>query len=646
MPATDDDISQNPFACKFTTKEYHQVIDGKEVRIGGIVLRRDDSGEWSEQIDPFMGGYPRDEINKQQTNSNPTIYIGWGQDNIGNLKIYGYDLSEWNQHGVMFGKTGFGKSTNIHNILTQFNTYGNNFVFMTPKEDDVLDLLATLPDDELEKTDVVRPGATSPDEVVGYNLFDLTETEKKEYIDDKVDTFVTMMLSQFSQSGARMEPTSRAISRAMMMSDQQFTIADFITVITDQDALDIFINNISEELEMTPSGFEKIKNYEVDDELDPISNRMQQFNDRNALRNMFFQKESDIDFNDYVSGDRNLILDLKETSDKQVFGMLFVRELWLAAKKRGELSSPESFVISVIDEFNTIINEANYEMSNIRDIFSKARAYNFGMFVASQYPDQLPRELVTEVTENTIIKIGLKTEDGYMANYLTDTEIRSVTPNNIKNLERYQSFIQPQDDLDKSAKKLNNFAAYPPRRTMRETITIRDTIVSSIGSPQKNVDASSASIVGENSPQNNNDTVSNERERWIVCRAIDIAQRYVLYNNPDVEQYDEYNKAKYVDYDDVTPILDAWGLEYKYNDLQQFVEQNNILFEQIHTSDGTQLGLSNDGETLANKQDSGSSASGGKENHRGMLTQVREELAKYGVAVQVPEQEGEMSDAL
>jgi energy-coupling factor transporter ATP-binding protein EcfA2 len=661
---TPEESTDNMYAVDFTKENFYINKDGKELRIGGWIEREND-GVWEKQIDPFMGKSPRRMIQSESLDSNPQVYLGYYSDPIGNATIEGFNLEAWRRHAVMFAKTGYGKSTLLKNVAGQIAKHNLNFTFMTPKEDDILEILSILPEEELDKTDIVRPNATETDKVISYNLFDLTEEEKREHLDHKVDTFITLLLSKFSQTGARLEPTSRTIAKTMMMSDKNYSLADFITVITDQEKLQTFIENIDDEFgegsadyKVKPERLDNIGEYEVDDQLEPIANRLQQFSDRKALRNMFLQQESDINFDDYVSGDRNLILDLKETPDKEVFGMLFVRELWLAALKRGELDTPETFVLNLIDEFNSIINEANYKKSKIQDVFSKSRAYNFGIFVASQYSGQLPSELLTEVTENTEIKIAAKTEDGYMANYINDTDTQKVSRDDVKQLSKYQAYIQQQpeeDNTEPPAKLINNFADMPPLRDMKSAIEVRKNMVNNIGSNPVTQNSKQISIIGEESVTNTStgsgsDSEDEENMR-LICQAVDVAQKFYKYNYSDYSEHPTRDKAEYVDEEIVKDALGVIGFEYGYNDFDQFLENNGYYFTTRVKKDATgnkvtQLGLTVEGEKLAGEQNSGSSASGGKAAHRILLNDIRDELAKYGVIVYVPEQDGEMSDGI
>lgn len=647
QPITQD--AYTDYACDFITSHQNTVsVDRKEVKVNGRI--ETESGTANEI---FMGEWARNIIQDEKSSIDPTVYFGYATVDPVDLKPLGYPRSDFDKHAYISGKTGSGKSTLIINLIVQFMMYNNNFVFITPKNDDVLRVLQSLPEEELEKTDIIRPGDSSIEKTVGYNLFDLNIDKDNEmydqFVQSKVDTFISMLISKFD-TGARLEPVSRTVVRAMILSENQYNIADFITFIADEEAREQFVKDNQEEDIFTPQYISQIKEFEQDD-LDPIYRRIKDIDEKPEYRQMFYKRESDIDFQEYVSGDRNLIVDLSIIDDMTVYALMILREMWDAAQRRGQTTSEaeRDIVALFMDEFQDIITEANYEHSKAQHILKRARQQKLSLITASQHPKQMPRAIQEEIQGNTKVKVPLQTGEyaKFMSNGFTTVGNQSVSASDITDLQYYQSFVQP--DKNKPPVRIDNFPRYPPLRTESKAADIRSNIIEARGSeklPDKN--AGQISIITgtdeSSTPDVEDDKEGEEDELWLITRAIDIAQRYKAYTDNEYT-HDTQPKAKYISKELMETVLESFNKSYNYNDLDQFIENYNYYFDQISTENGVLIGLSEKGEELASFQDSGSSASGGGDDHRKMLLDSRSILPQYGISVKVPQQEGEMSDA-
>lgn len=628
-----------------------------------VIVGKDDNGN----MEVYMGEWGRDLIKEEMTKEDPNIYVGW-YDERGNIYPVNYTLSDLRTHAYLSGTTGAGKSTLLINFINQFARYNNNFAFLTPKEDDVLKLLQSLPEEELENTDIVRPGDTNLNKTSGYNLLDFpvpldeinnlykesdSDDEDSEFkqvtqlLEYKISTFSAVLTSEYG-SGARIGPIISNTGAVMMISDKQYTLADFITIISDKEKFDTFVDDVSEEFGELPYTYlEKIQNYDEDD-LAPVSNRFADFELSEGFRQMFFKKESDINFTDYVSGDRNIIFDMSLYNNNKnriaFFGILFVRELWFAAQRRASrVEEPEREQIPVIiDEFQHIVTEENYDETQLGDILQQARQYRINLIAASQDPQQIYRGTWEEFKNNVNIMIPLKTKNntsGLARHFNNTTSMEKIDGNSIKNLNQYESYNQPEEDGE--IYKTYNFPVYPPYRTLSKARDIRDNIAERTGGePVPRENPKNLSIVGDNDT-NKEDSKNNEQKERMVCRSIDIAQRYYGYQNNMSE------KAEYVPIELVGDILTEFGYDFAYKKLSNYVEKNYYLFTDKKGTDGYEIGLSKDGRKLAQKQDSGEAASGGGGDHRRLLRKVRKELAKHGVAVKIVLQDGdELPDAI
>ena len=634
---------------------YYKLGDGsKEIVKDDLTITISDV--LSTETEPYMGKWGRDLISKGITKEDKELYVGYSKGNIKNIEPQSVPIDEYDKHAYLSGQTGYGKSTILINKSKQITDYGNNLVFITPKNDDALKVMQTLSEDELEKTDYIRVGDVETENVVSYNIFnlgDMTPTEKKKFIDEKQATFVAMMTSKFG-TGAIIEPVSESVGKAMMMSEKNYSMADFVKVIMDDDYREEFVENVQDELKRPPEYLDTFKKMDSDDELDSISRRIKAFEEQEALRQLSFSQTSDISFEDYVMGDRNLIVDLEliGDSEKALIGIMIVQELWIAAKRRAE-KLPESqreMVFTIIDEVQDIITESNFDNSNARKILQKARAYKLGLITASQSPNQLDKTFKGELETNANVKLPLYNETGigFYRNAFNSVTGTDITASDIGSLAQYESILQTNPR--EPPVRVQNLATYPPLISEMDARDVRRNLINRTGServPDKSLN--DISIVGGESDSTTDDE-DDEREIWNVARSIDVAQRFIKYQTKDYIEHETRDKAEFANEDLIKDVLSSLGYEYGYNDLDQFMENNGYYFETRIDDSGskkvTQYGLTDEGQKLADKQDSGASSSGGKSGHRNMLSNVRKELAKHGVAVTVPQQEGEMSDGI
>lgn len=640
-------------------------VKDKETLIAGEVtaLEGDEDDDESDKepvttIEPFAGEWVRDKIIQQQDSDDPEIELGWYADKIGRPKTTSIPLSDFSQHSFLAGQTGTGKSTMLINMIVQFILYQQNAIFVTPKEDDIVKVLASMPPDEIEKTDVIAPNMSN-EYSVGLNPFSVNvergTAEFDTVVDRRVTTILAMLLSEDS-GGALINNLTKTLSRELTEAEEEYSMIEFIDVILSQEARDELTN----EPEIGKYGYTKRIEQLDSDDLDSTQRRANKFEEQSVLKNTFFKRKEEINFEDYVEGDRNLLVNLEhlQESDRAVYAIYIVRGLWNAAQKRAN-HTPESqrdLVGLFIDEFDDIIHDENYEQTNIREIFDKARSYRLGLVTATQFPDKIPRDVLDEIQGNVKNKISLRVEKGEreMANSFNlpqgaNANKYEITPDRITGLSDYTSFVQPEND--KVPQKINNFARVPPYRSEPDALNLLHKLHQRTGSetpddPSVGLETNISrelSLIGK---ERGDVSSSSEDEAWIIARAVDVAQRYYAYHN---NEYTHANgdKAESAPIDLVEKVVGAMNIEYGYNDLDAFIEENGLYFS-ISKNYGGSIGLTNEGESLANKQISGDSGSSGKIVHRGMLQTTRKELAKHGIIMTVPSQDtdGDMPDGV
>jgi hypothetical protein len=180
--------------------------------------------------------------------------------------------------------------------------------------------------------------------------------------------------------------------------------------------------------------------------------------------------------------------------------------------------------------------------------------------------------------------------------------------------------------------KTTNFPDYPPLRSKQEAEQVKLKSLERYGGERRSDDDDMKLHIDGITDPSVDGEADGEPLLDAVVDATYIATTY--------ESHQQDTSVEYVDPDRIEQVLEALGREV--DNIHQFMENNgNIFGTQILVGDATRFGLKEKGKAMSQQLDSGSSGSAGKTNHRAMLKEARDELAKLGIAMTIPSQGGD-----
>lgn len=558
-------------------------------------------------------------------------------------------------HIAMFGTTGMGKSTVLKNIMTQWAFGGHGFCYIDPKGDDSKELMQMIPEDRLDEVIWIEPSPDNFDKVVGINFLDPSkeygeegfEKETAKIIDD-----IIPILRDESFWGPRMDEVVRGFLRAMLYlgaksNEETYTLVDLYKLLTNQEARHNFAEKVEYELgneDILQNALQKFA--EIDDQdLGAARRRLQEWVISKDMQQVIAHTESKINITKAVEDGKIIIVRTASISDQTVkkgVATVVIRRIWAAIQMRD--STPQKkrdpFFLC-IDEFDDVVNKE----SDIDRILSKARSYKLGTVLANQQPHQLPREVQEAVFGNcnTLLALNPRNHDDARAiakTFETDTS-------NILELGKYQTCTKIEIDGEQSDVFLtNNFAPYPPVRTLDEAMDIVEDIVDRFGVEPIREDAEE--VEGSKFDPNNRDLGEFENQFEVSEDGHTMNIKEIL-RAIYTAQIREGGAEEFVTVDEVEAVI-----EEKTDGAANYNRVSNILVEKIDTyylekqlKEDVELRLSNQGQQQAFTQDTGDSASAGKQLHRYLLQLSHETFTRLGYEFEAPEQVGgEQPDGL
>jgi len=628
-PASQEEPVEESGVAEDGEQEY---ATGKLEALESILLKDNSKGELlaqdSNNGDVYAGEWPRTMFEAGRDNPEQPLWIGYSKDRYGVHKEVPVEKSELDKHMAIYGRTGMGKSTLIKNILAQIAIGGAGFCYIDPKKgDDIFELLQMLPEERLDDVIWIEPAARGRDSVVGLNFLEPPVDPGEPGYEEAIEATVSNLVGILRAGdfwGARMDRIAKNIVRAMSQSETNYTLVDMYFILRDDERREKFADAVAEE------GLDFVYEYtkevaEMDkDNLEPLLGRMQPWVENSITREVIAHDESTIDLTKAMKNDKIILVKNTIASDdvKKALSTGIVRRFWSAAQERAEntTEAERDLYYLAIDESDDVLTP---EMQ-VDKILTKARSYKLSLILLGQYPSQLSDEIQQALFANVNTILAMSVTENSDARTIMK-RFEGKKPEDLINLDAYKAWTKiPVGGQQSKPFVTNTFADYPPRHAPDKARRAIENSLQQYGVPRKTDEdiRDSLNIPGETTA----DHESTEYKSRIIARATYIAEK-------GSTRTDDYAPVSLVK--EITNLLEDFG-EYNFS---QVIENNPDVFETKRDGE-MMVSLTEHGEKLAQTQDSGSSGSAGKGDHRYLLRRTREEFARIGIAVAVPEQGG------
>jgi len=357
-----------------------------------------------------------------------------------------------NRHIYIVGATRQGKSTLMTNLVKQDIEHSAGFAVVDPHGDLIEDILALIPKKRI--SDTILFNAQDRDHPVTLNVMTAeSEQETEQVAADFMITFQRL----FSDSwGTRMEYILRnAIDTLLNAGNKAFP--DIRRILVNSSFRENVLDQITNPylLEFWEEEFPNLPRSSID----PILNKLHQFQRTAVIRNILGQPKSKLNFYTAMQTKKILLVNLGNINadDKHLLGSLIVSQLQLAAMRRGSLPPKKRIDFTIyIDEFQNFITSA------FDTILSEAAKFKINLVIAHQFVSQIPNKIRASIFGNagTMIYFNLGIDD---ANYLRPV-LGDFDPEDVAKLPQGNTitFVRQAGDLFP-------MHTYPPAKKPKQT---------------------------------------------------------------------------------------------------------------------------------------------------------------------------------
>ena len=424
----------------------------------------------------------------------PDMNIWLGYQTRGNnpMDEVGMEKFSWFRHISMFGTTGMGKTTSQKNLINQIVRKGYGCVVIDPKGDMAIELMQEIPESRLDDVIWVEPGSIKhPDRVAAINFLEPSIPEDHPRYDREVESIVDdlqAILKAEGYWGAKMAGITKNITRAMIRSNNPYTLYDMYNVLGQEEKRWNFARSLEREgVELgdteTGSIITDIRQYSKRiaqmeaDEVDPVVSRLQDWAESPISKEIVSHRNSSVSINDAVEEGKIILVRNTVSNEevKRVVSTAIIRRVWATIQSRADEEENEADrepFFMLIDEFDDVVSED----MNVDKMLTKARSGKMSVCLACQNPAQIEEDhegILRQIFSNTdtMATFGVRGPDDseLIAKRMGD----NVDAEDIRGMPEFR-ILTRITYMDEGQRKLSNavglqtFPDYPPLRTKEE----------------------------------------------------------------------------------------------------------------------------------------------------------------------------------
>lgn len=603
----------------------------------------------------YAGKDIRDMIENRRYDKEGPTRIGYTKDNVKGIQDIYIDHEALFRHIVLFGQTGYGKSTLMRNIMLQWINAGHGVCYIDPKGDDSYELLQQIPPHRIDDVVWVEPGADR-EKMVGFNVFDTAsepgDPRYQKEVGSVTNDFLTIMEDRSNYWGPRIENITKTVMSQLIKSDDKFNPIDMVKFLLEKDERQRFVENYGDEdIEQV---FLKQVADQDDDKFEPIIRRVREWVVNPTTRQVMSHKESKITIQEAINEGKLLIINTNSIQERDATSLitrLVISRVWSAiqarkAKIRGKDDMDETDLepyYLCIDEFDKVVG-SDFDVNRI---ISQARSFRLSVFVANQQPSQL-EESVQHALKQVDSLMSFNPGENHRDKQVVASSLGDVETFEISELPEYKIVGRPyMDGSQRPGMLINTFGEYPPLRTEEEAQQIVERSLDNYGTKSdielEYEDAGVDRFIDEKDTgyeiNNSGDTIT--QQQLFECI-------YTAKLRNETKEFGEHDDWISIDQlrEEVEKYSGSVANDY-VSRLSNIMEEFTDREVQRTVSDKAYFRLGNAGLKKAFEQDTGVAASGGKSAHRVLLRKGHEAFTKLGYDVSLPTQDGgQMPDGL
>lgn len=568
------------------------------------------------------------------------------------------------RHLWVSGTTGAGKTTQLQNKAVQHAYAGHGFCNIDPKASgDTIELLQQLPEHRLDDVILLEPGSPEFEKTIGINMLDMPaiedETRREKEIESRLENLVAIFDND-EYWGVNMQAVTESMGRAMLRHNAEisldpdgdpsakYSVIDMYFVLLNAERRAQFADEVDDPY--LKEFLREIAKMD-DDDLRPLTKRIKAWVENAVVRKIIARRESTIDWDEIVDNDLILLVRIPvDSSDvHQMISLSVLRNLWSAKKRQDRNPERETKPYFLqVDEFEKVANDN----LAIEDMLVRARSMWLSVTLGTQYPGQIEKDhegVMRAMENNCNTLLAMRTPGGSDADLLM-RRFEGYSAGDLMDTNYYRTWTKIPLDGGRESEPVNikNFAPYPPLRSEDD---VREVVRESLD--RWGVDPlSDAEIQRELKYGEYNEVVDPT-----AAPAADMNPDAAALNGDgvDVDNLPEDTilegvYAAQVQYEDEETLVEASlateEVEKRLGDTGYQSQLSNV-YEELATvkrgrrSGEVVVGLTPEGRTRVFSADTGSSASGGGDDHRYILQESFRAFTRLGALTHLPTQEGE-----
>ncbi|MCU4743340.1 type IV secretory system conjugative DNA transfer family protein [Natronoglomus mannanivorans] len=609
----------------------YDIVDRETIRVGGkrIITETVDEGT-------VAGPFVREMFEAGLYDAPAPLWVGYTEDPQTGFREAPLRFESLFRHTWIAGTTGYGKTTQLLNMMIQWAYAGYGFTYFDPKGRDSRELLRMLPAHRLEDVVWIEPGSTTHEKTVGLNFLEVPECETVEEFENEVENRVENLKAVFDTSdywGINMEAITESMARAMMKSDKPFSVIDMYFTLLNAERREDFALDVEDPyirefcLEIAKMEDETIR---------PLLKRIKSWVENSVIRRIIAHRESTIDFRDIIDNDRIVIVrtPVENTDIKKMVTLGVMRNLWSAIQRRSyELeTTPEPYFV-LCDEFDDIASDN----LDIESMLARARSMRLSVTLASQYPSQFDEDTLKAMQNNCDNLLTFSVNDSDDAELLMK-RFRDYTAEDLITTDQFKVWTRIPLSGGRYSEPvlLRTFPPYPPLRNSNDVDKIIERSLERYGTdPVTDTEILRNLMYREYNGAASPDALTVDRVMAEAIRTIQLRE--------DVRDQNGWVSVTDVDEEVVDRLESDDELETADTELEEFpdVRQESPLIDvDLSVRDETVVvRLTDEGEEVATPE-TGDVRSAGGSDHDALLFDLEAALTKLDFSVQVLEQDG------
>lgn len=639
--------------------EPYQITATEHTRVGGKrVITETEAGE------TVAGPHVREMMESGVNNPEKPLWVGYNEGAQTGFREAPIRFSATFRHLWLSGTTGAGKTTVLQNNAVQYAYAGHGFCNIDPKASgDTLELIQQLPAHRLEDVILLEPGTDTYEKTIGINMLDMPETESKAELEAEVESRIENLRAIFDSGshntdwGVNMDTILSSVGRAMLRHnadaepDERYSIIDMYFLLKRATRRERFAREVVEE---DPYMEYLLDVAEMDDEtIQPLTKRIKDWVENAVIRKIIACRESTIDWDDIVNNDRILLVRIPVDNEDihQMVTLSVLRNLWSAKKRQDrdeELPTKPYFL--QVDEFEKVANDH----LDVKGMLARARSMRMSVTLGTQYPGQIEEEFpdtkrAMENNCNTLL--ALKTP-GEQDSRLLMKRFKGYEGEDVQSISLYNAWtkIPLSGGRESEPVKIKTFAPYPPLRNqgdiqdvIRESLDRYGTTPLTDEEIQRNLKHADAGEYVEAVEGTADDEVDAET---IPTRTI-LEGVFAAQVRPEIDVDDEGFVALEDAEREIERRMGDTGYQSQLSNVMEKTLYNGEYAVVDRRGGQSAVKLADAGLVELFTQDTGSSASGGGDDHRIILQKSYEAFTKLGYITSLPTQEGdELADGI